>query len=64
MKALQLMNKAKEGQIIPEALPPSLLPFKVRHSSISNSSAVIINSNNLFKDGINPSIANEIKVIG
>jgi epidermal growth factor receptor substrate 15 len=32
--ALQLINKAKEGNTIPDQLPPSLLPFKVRHSSL------------------------------
>lgn len=32
--ALQLIGKAKEGNVIPDQLPPSLLPFKVRHSSI------------------------------
>lgn len=38
--ALQLINKAKEGSTIPEQLPPSLLPFKVRHSSLPTPLAV------------------------
>ncbi|CAF0879616.1 unnamed protein product [Brachionus calyciflorus] len=35
--AMQLVQKAKDGFTIPDQLPPSLLPFKIRHSSISNS---------------------------
>ena len=34
---MQLVTKAKEGIIIPEQLPSSLLPFKTRHSSGLNS---------------------------
>lgn len=35
--AMQLMGKAKEGAVLPDQLPPSLLPFKVRHTSMNSS---------------------------
>jgi hypothetical protein len=47
---MQLVNKAKEGTQIPDALPPSLLPFKIRPSSLPSNGGII------------PNIANEIKV--
>jgi epidermal growth factor receptor substrate 15 len=63
--ALQLINKAKEGQTIPDQLPPSLLPFKVRHSSIPNIGNAYMVSTNLngTHSGINStfSITNETK---
>lgn len=31
---MQLVSKAKEGATVPEHLPPSLLPFKVGHSTM------------------------------
>ena len=44
---MQLVTKAKEGVVIPEQLPSSLLPFKTRHSSIltanNSESKVFIN---------------------
>ena len=33
---MQLVAKAKEGVVIPEQLPSSMLPFKTRHSSVLN----------------------------
>ena len=30
---MQLISKAKEGATIPDQLTPSLLPFKIRHTS-------------------------------
>jgi hypothetical protein len=36
---MQLMTKAKEGLQIPDILPPSLLPFKVRHTPIMSSNS-------------------------
>lgn len=37
--SMQLVTKAKEGVPVPDSLPPSLLPFKVRHTPIiSNAS--------------------------
>ena len=36
---MQLVTKAKEGVHIPDLLPPSLLPFKVRHAPITISNA-------------------------
>lgn len=63
--ALQLINKAKVGQIIPDQLPPSLLPFKVRHSSIPNIGNAYMVSTNLNGThlGVNStfSINNETK---
>lgn len=32
----QLIQKAKDGMTIPDQLPPSLLPFKIRHSPSSS----------------------------
>ena len=62
---MQLINKAKEGVSIPDQLPPSLLPFKVRHSSIPNMSLGFMVSTNLNGSllGANStlSIANETK---
>lgn len=54
--ALQLVTKAKEGLTIPDSLPPSLLPFKIRHSSINGSSHMNAPSALAL-----PTIANEIK---
>ena len=34
---MQLISKSKEGSTIPDQLPPSLLPFKVRHTNSSSS---------------------------
>ena len=53
--ALQLISKAKEGVQMPDQLPPSLLPFKVRHSSIPTTTS----ANSL---AINMSLVNETKV--
>ena len=57
-KALQLVNKAKEGATIPEQLPPSLLPFKIRHSSISS---VPLVGGGIMNSPVIPAIVNEIK---
>lgn len=35
--SMQLVQKAKEGTVLPDQLPPSLLPFKVRHTNNINS---------------------------
>jgi epidermal growth factor receptor substrate 15 len=43
--AMQLVNKAKLGAIIPDKLPPSLFPFKTKHSMINTSSSIINNMN-------------------
>lgn len=58
-KALQLVNKAKEGAHIPDQLPPSLLPFKIRHSSIST---VPLVGGLGITSPVFPAIVNEIKV--
>lgn len=34
--SMQLVAKAREGTVLPDQLPPSLLPFKVRSSNLSN----------------------------
>ena len=59
---MQLINKAKEGTHIPDQLPPSLLPFKVRHSSINNMSMVSsgLNGNHLGPN-TTLTLANETK---
>jgi epidermal growth factor receptor substrate 15 len=31
---MQLVNKAKENVHLPDQLPPSLLPFKIRHNTV------------------------------
>ena len=62
------MTKAKEGVTIPDALPSSLLPFKIRHSSISNGNGLVgvhgglVGGINSAVTSIMPTIANEIKV--
>jgi len=62
---MQLINKAKEGTNIPDQLPPSLLPFKVRHSSIPNMGAGFMMSSGLNGSHLGSSstlsIANETK---
>lgn len=62
-----MVNKAKEGTHIPDQLPPSLLPFKIRHSSISAVPASLITANvpvhlaNSSAFPVNLAIVNEIK---
>ena len=64
LKALKLLNKAKEGTPVPDQLPPSLLPVKVRHSSLPNASTgYIMGKGSVVSLPLNLSIVNDTKVI-
>ena len=59
---MQLIGKAKEGNVIPDQLPPSLLPFKVRHSSIPAPLGVGNGSAGIGPLPLGISLVNETKV--